>query len=64
MNVFGFIRAWVRARLLARFNEIEKCPICGCRVTGGFGLAGGGYGPYRYCERVGCRFWIKRQSED
>lgn len=36
------------------FSEDEKCPHCGGKTEVGFGLAGGGYGPYTYCERCQC----------
>lgn len=45
----------------------EKCPMCGGAVEMGFGLAGGGYGPYWFCdseEAPGCLWFVKRQSED
>jgi hypothetical protein len=29
---------------------VRRCPECGQRTEDGFGLAGGGYGPYSYCE--------------
>ena len=28
-----------------------KCPDCGSPLEAGFGMAGGGYGPYSYCPR-------------
>lgn len=28
----------------------DFCPKCGGELQPGFGLAGGGYGPYWYCE--------------
>lgn len=31
----------------------EKCPKCGGPVVDGFGLAGGGYGVYTYCDACG-----------
>ena len=30
--------------------QLEKCPHCGGPLIDGFGLAGGGYGIYQYCE--------------
>lgn len=33
------------------FSQGEKCPHCGGPTEVGFGLAGGGYGPYTYCEK-------------
>jgi transcription elongation factor Elf1 len=31
----------------------DKCPTCGKETQVGFGLAGGGYGAYVYCEDCG-----------
>ncbi len=28
-----------------------KCPDCGSPLEAGFGMAGGGYGPYSYCPK-------------
>ena len=36
-----------------------QCPECGESTVPGFGLAGGGYGEYVYCE---CGFFDKRQE--
>jgi hypothetical protein len=33
------------------YSPHEKCPHCGGLTKNGFGLAGGGYGPYTYCEK-------------
>jgi transcription elongation factor Elf1 len=35
------------------FEDIEKCPTCGQETHVGFGLAGGGYGSYVYCDDCG-----------
>lgn len=35
------------------------CPKCGAPTLDGFGLAGGGYGPYTYCENDGCDYFDK-----
>jgi hypothetical protein len=32
---------------------MEKCPKCGRECQPGYGLAGGGIGPYWYCEEHG-----------
>lgn len=38
----------------------EQCPKCGGPVVQGYGLAGGGIGPYRYCESdTDCDFFEK-----
>jgi peptide methionine sulfoxide reductase MsrB len=45
----------------------EKCPKCGSHVAHGFGLAGGGYGPYRYCTNPNedaCDFFDKTEVEE
>lgn len=31
----------------------DECPKCAVRYEVGFGLAGGGYGPYTYCPQCG-----------
>lgn len=35
------------------------CPKCGEPTVEGFGLAGGGYGAYEYCEAEGCGYFHK-----
>jgi hypothetical protein len=48
------------------------CPRCGSGTIGGFGLMGGGYGPYVMCDgerddaSVGmeCSWMYKEQSKD
>lgn len=42
----------------------EICPKCGAITDFGFGLAGGGYGPYVACESDDCDFFAKRQSKE
>lgn len=43
----------------------KTCPRCGEEsVLQGFGLAGGGYGPYEMCDADGCDWFAKRESED
>jgi hypothetical protein len=37
------------------------CPECGENTTPGFGLAGGGYGEYVYCE---CGYFSKRRLRE
>lgn len=41
-------------------HDIEKCPICGSWIEHGFGLAGGGFGAYKYCPSDGCGWIWKR----
>jgi len=31
----------------------DRCPKCNVEYEVGFGLAGGGYGPYTYCPKCG-----------
>lgn len=31
------------------FSKGENCPTCGAKTDIGYGLAGGGFGPYTYC---------------
>jgi hypothetical protein len=38
-----------------------QCPECGENTTPGFGLAGGGYGEYVYCE---CGYFSKRRLRE
>lgn len=38
-----------------------KCPTCGSELEMGFGLAGGGYGPYSYCPK--CEQVIDKTQE-
>ena len=33
------------------FNKGENCPACGTETEVGYGLAGGGFGPYTYCAK-------------
>ena len=42
----------------------ENCPLCGGELQYGFGLAGGGYGPYTYCDNEGCSYFDKVQEPD
>jgi len=39
-----------RAGLPELAPEDSSCPHCGGELQTGFGLAGGGFGPYTYCE--------------
>lgn len=42
----------------------EVCPKCGTETIFGFGMAGGGYGPYVACDSDTCDFFAKRQSQE
>lgn len=39
----------------------NKCPECGYELIEGFGLMGGGYGPYWACDRDTCSYFYKEQ---
>jgi len=45
----------VRPGILDR--QVENCPTCDIALTSGFGLAGGGFGPYGYFETCGRVVW-------
>ena len=34
-------------------GDLSHCPKCGAMLEQGFGLAGGGVGPYKYCHQHG-----------
>lgn len=38
------------------------CPRCSQPTVQGFGLAGGGYGAYEYCETPDCGYFSKTQE--
>lgn len=42
----------------------NPCPKCGSELAMGFGLAGGGYGPYEYCTNDKCIQFTKWQEHD
>lgn len=44
------------------FNPDMKCPQCGGPTSFHFGLAGGGYGPYTYCDA--CDAVTSKSDED
>lgn len=44
--------------------EGPPCPKCGAPTVDGFGLAGGGYGPYTYCENDKCDYFDKTHLPD
>lgn len=60
--------AKVRASI-ATVRASGKCPECGGQLEFGFGLAGGGYGPYVFCSGSdgdgagACEFFLKEQEE-
>lgn len=32
-------------------HQVERCPKCEGELMEGFGLAGGGFGPYGFCDK-------------
>lgn len=38
-------------------HQVENCPTCNSSLYESFGLAGGGFGPYGYCEKCECVVW-------
>lgn len=46
--------SWAEKRKgLPEFDQTGKCPKCGGNTETGFGLAGGGFGVYTYCDPCG-----------
>jgi hypothetical protein len=43
---------------------LDKCPHHNVESVMGFGLAGGGYGPYVFCPIDGCDYFAKLYLED
>lgn len=43
-----------------RVHDLEKCPKCDSWITHGFGLAGGGFGPYWSCNNDACN-WFRKE---
>lgn len=44
--------------------DTKRCPKCGGEVERGFGLMGGGYGPYVFCTSDNeCDWMFKKQEE-
>jgi hypothetical protein len=44
--------------------EPDGCPKCGADLAHGYGLAGGGMGPYTYCENDSCDYFVKAQDPE
>jgi hypothetical protein len=40
------------------------CPTCGSGLQTGFGLAGGGYGVYEYCDNESCDKVVTKTETD
>jgi hypothetical protein len=47
-----------------RVVEATKCPKCWGAVIMGFGLMGGGFGPYVYCMTSYCTWMMKEQMPE
>lgn len=46
-------------------DRADPCPKCGGRsLHYGYGLAGGGIGPYAFCADEQCDFFDKTQDEE
>lgn len=44
-----------RPGILAR--QVQACTTCGGPLQDGYGFAGGGLGPYGYCDKCGRVVW-------
>jgi hypothetical protein len=42
----------------------NPCPKCGAELEQGYGLAGGGMGPYEFCPKDGCDYFTKSQDPE
>jgi hypothetical protein len=40
------------------------CEKCGKEMQSGYGMAGGGIGPYFYCETEACNNFVKLQDPE
>ena len=59
-----FIDASAKDASLANVGDTDgRCPTCGGELAAGFGLAGGGYGPYEYCPAESCGGKIVTKTE-
>ena len=45
-------------------GEPEACPKCGEPLICGYGLMGGGMGPYTLCENDECDYFHKTQDPE
>lgn len=41
----------------------EVCPKCGAETIFGYGLCGGGMGPYVVCSADGCDYFSKKREK-
>lgn len=42
----------------------NPCPKCGNELELGYGLAGGGIGPYEFCRNPACGYFAKHQDPE
>jgi hypothetical protein len=47
---------------LPEYDQDAPCPHCGGKTVTGFGLGGGGFGPYTYCEA--CEKIVSKSTYD
>lgn len=47
---------------MAKVIDVDVCPKCGAGVIHGYGLMGGGMGPWVICETDSCTFFMKEQD--
>jgi hypothetical protein len=45
-------------------QTFNPCPKCGTELEMGYGLAGGGIGPYEYCPNERCNYFVKHQDAE
>lgn len=45
-------------------HDMESCPKCGADIVLGYGLAFGGCGAYKFCEREGCEWFWKQEDHE
>ena len=43
-----------------KIHDFYKCPKCGAWITEGFGLMGGGFGSYQFCNNEDCD-WFRKE---
>ena len=61
-KVTGFLDEAHKRDDLPEFDPTAPCPTCGGTTQVGFGMAGGGYGAYTFCER--CEFVTSKSEEE
>ncbi len=60
--ICGLVHDEASASVGPDFVAPERCPKCNGSVDTGFGLMGGGFGSYWFCERDSCDWFAKIQS--